>query len=48
MQLQVIGDYHKKIGDIFVGMLSSMNNTQILQIFNFYQRAMHGDLFQQN
>jgi hypothetical protein len=48
MQLQVIGDYHKKIGDIFVGMLRSMNNTQILQISNLYQRAMHGDLFQKN
>ncbi len=27
MQLQAIGDYHNKIGDIFVGMLGSMNNT---------------------
>ncbi len=45
MQLQVISDYHKKIQDIFVGMLGSMNNTQILQISNLYQRAMHGDLF---
>jgi hypothetical protein len=48
MQLQVIGGYHKKIGDIFVGMLGSMNNTYILQISNLYQRAMHGDLFWQN
>jgi hypothetical protein len=48
MQLQAIGDYHKKIGDIFVGMLGSMNITQILQISNLHQRVMHGDLFQQN
>jgi len=48
MQLQVVVYCHKKSCDVFVDMPSSMNDTLIFWILSFYQKALYGDLFQQN
>jgi hypothetical protein len=48
MQLQVVLYCHKKSCDVFVDITTSMNDTLILWILSFYQKALYGDLFQQN
>jgi hypothetical protein len=46
MQLQVVVDCQKKFLDVFVGLLSSMNDVQIL--CHLYGNVMNGDMFHLN
>jgi hypothetical protein len=46
MQLQIVVDYHKKIQDIFMEMLDSMNDARSFESLACTRELyMHGDLF---
>lgn len=41
-------DYQKKIWDVFMGLLNSMNDARIMCLFSLYGKTMNGDLFHFN
>jgi len=48
MQLQVMVHCQKKFWDVFMVLLNSMNDVQILHLSNLYEKAMNGDMFHLN